>query len=69
MHATNTDNPIDFPVTQKQRNKELAQSLLSQVEELVDEFVRDNLDMDLDMEDLVEQHEYITRYIKKEMFK
>lgn len=55
--------------TQKQRNEQLAAELLSQVEELIDDFVRDNLDMDLDMDDLVEQHEFITQYIQKNMFR
>ena len=55
--------------TQKQRNEQLAAEFLSQVEELIDDFVRDNLDMDLDMDDLVEQHEYITKYIQMNMFR
>jgi hypothetical protein len=42
--------------------------LLSQVEELVDDFVRDNLDNDLDLDDLVDQHDFITKYIKKHLF-
>ena len=55
--------------TQKQRNEQLAADLLSQVEELIDDFVRDNLDQNLDMDDLVEQHEFITQYIQKNMFR
>jgi hypothetical protein len=55
--------------TQKQRNEQLAADLLSQVEELIDDFVRDNLDQNLDMDDLVEQHEFITKYIQKNMFR
>jgi len=55
--------------TQKQRNEQLAADLLSQVEELIDDFVRDNLDQNLDMDDLVEQHEFITKYIQKHMFR
>jgi hypothetical protein len=54
---------------QRARNEQLAAELLSQVEELIDDFVRDNLDMDLDMDDLVEQHEFITKYIQKNMFR
>jgi len=54
---------------QRARNEQLAAELLSQVEELIDDFVRDNLDMDLDMDDLVEQHEFITQYIQKNMFR
>jgi hypothetical protein len=55
-------------MSNKARNEQLAAELLSQVEELVDDFVRDNLDQDLEMDDLVEQHEYITKYIKKRLF-
>lgn len=54
---------------QRARNEQLAAELLSQVEELIDDFVRDNLDMDLDMDDLVEQHEFITKYIQMNMFR
>jgi hypothetical protein len=54
---------------QRARNEQLAAELLSQVEELIDDFVRDNLEMDLDMDDLVEQHEFITQYIQKNMFR
>jgi hypothetical protein len=55
-------------LTKKQRNEQLAAELLSQVEELVDDFIRDNLDQDLEMDDLVDQHDYITKYIKKRLF-
>lgn len=55
-------------MSNKARNEQLAAELLSQVEELVDDFVRDNLDQDLEMDDLVDQHEYITKYIKKRLF-
>ena len=54
---------------QRARNEQLAAELLSQVEELIDDFVRDNLDMDLDMDDPVEQHEFITKYIQMNMFR
>ena len=54
---------------QRARNEQLAAELLSQVEEVVDEFIRDNLDLDLDMDDLVEQHVYICNYVKKHMFR
>lgn len=56
-------------MTQKQRNEQLAADLLSQVEELIDDFVRDNLDHNLDMDDLVEQHEFVMKYIQKNMFR
>ena len=54
---------------QKARNEQLAAEVLSQVEELVDDFIRDNLDQDLEMDDLVEQHEYISKYIQRRMFR
>ena len=56
-------------MSNKARNEQLAAELLSQVEELIDDFVRDNLDQDLDMDDLVDQHEFITKYIQKNMFR
>ena len=59
---------LETNMDQKQKNLELAKSLLDQVEELVDDFVRDNLDQDLEMDDLIEQHDFVTSYIKQKMF-
>lgn len=69
MHATNTKNPVDFPVTQQQKDIALAESLLEQVEELIEDFIRDNIDMDLDMDDMVEQFDTCREYIRKNLFK
>jgi hypothetical protein len=55
--------------TKKQRNEQLAAELLSQVEELIDCFVQENLDADLDMDDLVDQHIHITTYIKRNLYR
>ena len=67
MHATNTNNPIDFPVTQQEKNVALAKELLDQVADLVGDFVRDNLDQSLDMDDLIEQYDTVMDYITKNM--
>ena len=54
---------------QKQKNLKLATELVSQVEEVIDDFVRENLDMNLDMDDLVEQHNDITDYIVRNLYR
>jgi hypothetical protein len=56
-------------MTQTEKNEQLARDLMSQIEEVIDDFVRDNLDMDLDMDDLVDQHTHITDYIKENLFR
>lgn len=52
-------------MTQQEKNIELAKSLLDQVADLVSDFVRDNLDQSLDLDDLVEQHDTVIDYISK----
>ena len=37
--------------------------LLDQVADLVEDFVRDNLDSNLEMDDLIEQHATVMHYI------
>lgn len=50
-------------MTQHEKNIALAKSLLDQVADLVEDFVRDNLDSDLEMDDLIEQHATVMHYI------
>ena len=52
-------------MTQQEKNIALAKSLLDQVADLVSDFVRDNLDQDLELDDLVEQYDTVIDYISK----
>ena len=54
--------------TKKQRNEQLAKDLLGQCEDVLEDFIRDNLDP-LDMDDLVEQYDYICTYVKANLFR
>ena len=56
-------------MSDKARNEQLAAELLSQCEDVLEDFIRDNLDQDLDMDDLVEQYDYICAYVKANMFR
>lgn len=57
-------------MNQQQRNTKLAMDLCSQVEDLVDDFIRDNLDPNLDsMDDITEQFDTCREYIKRNIFK
>lgn len=54
-------------MTQQEKNIALAKELLDQVTDLVGDFVRDNLDQSLDMDDLIEQYDTVMDYITKNM--
>lgn len=54
-------------MTQQEKNVALAKELLDQVADLVGDFVRDNLDQSLDMDDLIEQYDTVMDYITKNM--
>lgn len=55
---------------QKQRNLKLAKDLCSQAEDLLDDFIRDNLDTNLeDMDELVEQFDTCREYIRRNIFR
>lgn len=51
------------------RDLDLAASLLDQCEELIEDFIRDNVDMDLDPDDMYEQYEVCRQYIRQNLFK
>lgn len=56
-------------MTQEEKDIALAESLLDQVEELIEDFIRDNIDMSLeDPEDMYEQYETCRRYIRQNIF-
>jgi hypothetical protein len=55
--------------TIKTRDVDLAADLLEQVEELIEDFIRDNLDQGLEMDDLVEQYETCRQHIRENLFK
>ncbi len=55
--------------TIKTRDIDLAQELLEQVEELIEDFIRDNIDMDQDPDDMYEQYETCRQYIRENLFK
>ena len=55
--------------SQTNRNLELAKDLLSQCEDVLEDFIRDNLDQDLEMDDLVEQYDTICAYVKANLFR
>lgn len=53
----------------KAENLKLAKALLPQAEEILYEFVRENLDPNLDdMDDMVEQQEDILIYVKENLY-
>lgn len=54
--------------SQTKRNEQLAKDLLGQCEDVLEDFIRDNLDP-LDMDDLVEQYDYICTYVKANLFR
>jgi hypothetical protein len=54
---------------QKQRNIRLAKDLCSQAEDLLDDFIRENLDPALEMDDLVEQFDTCREYIRRNVFR
>jgi len=51
------------------RNLELANELLPEVEEMIDLFIQDHLDNELEMDDLVDQHDFVRKYILKQLAK
>jgi hypothetical protein len=51
------------------RNLTLAKELLPEVEEMLDLFIQEHLDDELDMDDLVDQHDFIRKYIIKQLAK
>lgn len=51
------------------RNLDLAKELLPEVEELIDTFLMERLDGELDMDDQVDQHDFVRRYIIKQLAK
>jgi hypothetical protein len=51
------------------RNLELANELLPEVEEMIDLFIQDHLDNELEMDDLVDQHDFVRKYILKQLTK
>jgi hypothetical protein len=51
------------------RNLDLAKELLPEVEELIDTFLMEHLDGELDMDDLVDQHDFVRKYIIKQLAK
>jgi hypothetical protein len=55
--------------TIENRNLDLAKELLPEVEELIDTFLMERLDGELDMDDLVDQHDFVRRYIIKQLAK
>ena len=55
--------------TIENRNLDLAKELLPEVEELIDTFLMDRLDSELDMDDQVDQHDFVRRYIIKQLAK
>lgn len=55
--------------SQTNRNLELAKDLLSQCEDVLEDFIRDNLDQDLEMDDLVEQYDTVCAYVKANLFR
>ena len=56
-------------LTQKQKNMKLARELCSMAEELLEDFVRDNVDMDLDPDDMYDQYETCRQYIRDNVFR
>ena len=52
-------------MTQQEKNIALAKDLLDQVADLVSDFVRDNLDQSLELDELVEQYDTVMDYISK----
>jgi hypothetical protein len=55
--------------TIENRNLDLAKELLPEVEELIDTFLMERLDGELDMDDQVDQHDFVRRYIIKQLAK
>ena len=55
--------------TIENRNLDLAKELLPEVEELIDTFLMERLDNELDMDDLVDQHDFVRKYIIKQLAK
>ena len=56
-------------MNQKQRNTLLAKDLCSQAEDLLDDFIRENLDPQLEMDDLIEQFDTCRAYIRRNIFR
>jgi hypothetical protein len=55
--------------TIENRNLDLAKELMPEVEELIDTFLMERLDGELDMDDQVDQHDFVRRYIIKQLAK
>ena len=55
--------------TIENRNLDLAKELLPEVEELIDTFLMERLDGELDMDDQVDQHDFVRKYIIKQLAK
>jgi hypothetical protein len=55
--------------TIENRNLDLAKELLPEVEELIDTFLMERLDSELDMDDLVDQYDFVRKYIIKQLAK
>lgn len=51
------------------RNLDLAKELLPEVEELIDLFIQEHLSEELDLDDLVDQHDFVRKYIIKQLAK
>ena len=56
-------------MTQQEKNQRLAESLFGQCEDVLDDFIRDNLDQNLELDDLCQQYDTVRAYVREHLFK
>jgi hypothetical protein len=56
-------------MTQHEKNISLAVSIFGQCEDVLDDFIRENLDQNLELDDLVQQYDTVRNFVREHLFK